>query len=76
MKQTTWQNCYNDSWKGRISDGSFAHPAKAAPGLIKRIFDHAFENGYLEKGSVVVVNADLLENLASDVDNGRYRRIE
>ena len=54
MKQTTWQNCYNDSWKGRISDGSFAHPAKAAPGLIKRIFDHAFENGYLEKGSTVV----------------------
>ena len=52
--ETTWQNCYNDSWKGRISDGSFSHPAKAAPGLLKRIFDHAFENGYLAKGSTVV----------------------
>jgi hypothetical protein len=25
-EQSTWQNCYDLSWKGIITDESFAHP--------------------------------------------------
>ena len=51
---TTWHGCYDDSWKGLITVESFAHPAKMARGLVVRIFDHAFEQGWLRSGDVVV----------------------
>jgi len=47
---TIWQGCYDDSWKGEIVDEAFAHPAKMARGLVRRIFDHLD----LPRGSVVV----------------------
>jgi len=54
MIQKTWQGSYDDSWRDLITDESFAHPAKMARGLIVRIFDHAFQQGWLQPGSVVV----------------------
>ena len=51
---TVWIGCYDESYRGIITDASFAHPAKAARGLLRRIFDHAFEQGWLWKGAVVV----------------------
>ena len=47
---TTWNGCYDDSWRGDITDESFAHPAKMARGLVTRIFDYL----NLPRGSVVV----------------------
>jgi len=35
---TIWTGCYNDSWNGVIVADAFAHPAKFARGLIRRIY--------------------------------------
>ncbi len=53
MKITRWEGCYDSSWKGLITDKSFAHPAKFARGLIERIYDHCLAKGYLKRGDVV-----------------------
>lgn len=53
-KQTTWDNCYNDGWKGIIVDEAMSHPAKFARGLITRIIAHALAQGYIAPGGVVV----------------------
>ena len=46
----TWTGCYDDNWKGTITDEAFAHPAKFAKGLIERIADYLG----LPRGAVVV----------------------
>lgn len=51
---TVCNGCYDDSWRGIIVDAAFAHPAKAARGLLVRIFDYLFDRGYLAKGETVV----------------------
>lgn len=48
-----WQGCYDDTWKGLIVEDAFTHPAKFAPGLIKRIVSHLMEEGYVERGDLV-----------------------
>jgi 16S rRNA G966 N2-methylase RsmD len=54
MQTTTWQEAYDENWKGLITDESFAHPAKMSRGLIVRIFDHLFARGWLQPGGIVV----------------------
>lgn len=49
-----WHGCYDDGWKGLIVDEAFAHPAKIARGLSRRIYTHAFEQGWLRAGDCVV----------------------
>lgn len=53
MKVSVWQNCYDLQWGKMLSPESFSHPAKFAPGLIKRIFEHCLEMGYVQKGQIV-----------------------
>lgn len=48
-----WEGCYDSSWKGLITDASFAHPAKFSRGLIERIYDHCLAQGYLRRGDIV-----------------------
>ena len=48
-----WNGCYDDSWKGHITDASFAHPAKASRALLLRIFAKLAEMG-LERGQTVL----------------------
>ena len=45
-----WAGCYDDGWQGLIVPAAFSHPAKAARGLIRRIFNDLA----LPKGSLVV----------------------
>jgi DNA modification methylase len=54
MKLTKWQGCYESGWKGEIADESFAHPAKFARSLIRRIVAHLSEHYGLERGQVVI----------------------
>lgn len=54
MKVSTWHHCYSGNWNKLIIPESFSHPAKFAPGLIRRIFQHCLEQGYLRKGDIVV----------------------
>jgi hypothetical protein len=52
--EVVWHRCYDETWKGLIVDGAFAHPAKMARGLVHRIFDELFVTGVIRKGSQVV----------------------
>lgn len=49
-----WHNCYDNGWKGLITDAAFAHPAKFAHGLIKRIYTHLLAEGMVQPGAVVL----------------------
>lgn len=54
VKRTQWWNCYSDSWQGIIVPRAFVHPAKAARGLLGKIFDHLFEEGWLKREDTVL----------------------
>ena len=47
---------YDNTWKGAITDESFAHPAKMARGLCEWIFIHAIERGWIVPGRSVVLD--------------------
>ena len=49
-----FHGCYEAGWRGLITDASFAHPAKAVRGLIRRIFAHMEAQGWLPPGSRVL----------------------
>jgi DNA modification methylase len=49
-----WHGCYDQGWKGLITDESFAHPAKFARGLVERIYDYLLSTGRLVRGNTVV----------------------
>jgi len=49
-----WHGAYDQSWKGFITDESFAHPAKASRALLGKIFDHLFSIGALSRGGSVI----------------------
>jgi DNA modification methylase len=49
----TWHGCYDQSWRGLMTAEAFAHPAKFAPGLIDRIYQHGFNMGWWYRGSTI-----------------------
>ena len=49
-----WQGAYDSGWQGDIVPESFSHPAKFSRRLIHRIYKHAKEMGWVEKGSWVL----------------------
>jgi hypothetical protein len=51
---TEWTGCYDGGWNGEIVPEAFAHPAKVSRALIRRIYEHAFAESWLQPGSVVV----------------------
>ena len=53
MTPADWHGCYDDNWNDLIVDEAFAHPAKFAPGLIRRIYRHGFERGYWTEGDLI-----------------------
>ena len=54
MIERDWYNCHSGGWKGEITDEAFAHPAKFARGLIRRIYEHCLEQDYLKPGDTVL----------------------
>src|SRR5882672_4314873 len=52
--EDSWHNCYGAGWQGEIVPESFAHPAKFSRSLIQRIYEHAFANGWLKDGDIVI----------------------
>lgn len=52
MTISTWEGCYDDGWQGEIVPEAFAHPAKVSRALIRRIYQHAFVEGWLVPGDV------------------------
>jgi len=53
-KVTDWHGLYKERWGQEIVPDAYAHPAKFARGLIRRIYDHLVAEGYLKLGGVVV----------------------
>jgi hypothetical protein len=54
VETQTWQGCYDSSWRGAIVPEAFAHPAKAARGLLCRILDFLLEQGYVRRGDTIL----------------------
>lgn len=53
-KGIIWQGCYDLGWQGEIVPEAFTHPAKFSRALIRRIYEHALKEGWLEPGMTVV----------------------
>jgi hypothetical protein len=53
-RESQWEGCYDDGWQGEIVPEAFAHPAKVSRALIRRIYQHAFVEGWLIPGDTVV----------------------
>ena len=49
-----WEKCYDDSWKNEITPESFSHPAKFSRGLIRRIYAHMEEEGWLPENGIIL----------------------
>jgi hypothetical protein len=54
LPASEWHGCYDDGWQGEIVPEAFAHPAKVSRALIRRIYQHAFVEGWLVPGDTVV----------------------
>jgi hypothetical protein len=54
LPASEWHDCYGDGWQGEIVPEAFAHPAKVSRALIRRIYQHAFVEGWLVPGDTVV----------------------
>jgi hypothetical protein len=54
MNISDWHSLYSDGWKGEITPAAFAHPAKFSRALIRHIYRHAIEEGWLKAGDTVI----------------------
>lgn len=54
MKIDHWFSMYPSQWKGKICPESAQHPAKFSSRLIKAIYDHICDEGWVKPGDVVV----------------------
>lgn len=53
-KIDVWEKCYPSQWKGLIVPEAMSHPAKFSSKLIRRIYDHMLEEGWVRIGDRVV----------------------
>lgn len=49
-----WYGCYSEGWKGVIVDDAFTHPAKFGRALIRKIYGHILEQGYIKRGDSII----------------------
>ena len=54
MVETDWRGLYGESWTGIIAPEAFSHPAKYSRGLIRHIYQHAVDEGWLQEGDTVL----------------------
>ena len=54
LSNDEWTGCYADSWKGLIVEDAFSHPAKFSRALIRRIYQHAKDEGWIGQGDIVL----------------------
>lgn len=54
MRQDEWHGCFRRGWGHLLVQDAFSHPAKAAYGISKRVYDHAMEHGWLRRGDLVL----------------------
>lgn len=49
-----WHGCYGESWGSDLVPEAYSHPAKYSRALIRKIYTHASEEGWIRPDSVVV----------------------
>jgi hypothetical protein len=54
VSEDNWPGCYTDGWQGEIVEDAFQHPAKFSRALIRRIYQHALDKGWIAPGDVVL----------------------
>lgn len=54
IKIDSWSGCYPSQWKGLIVPQAMSHPAKFSSKLIRRIYDHMIDEGWLRIGDRVI----------------------
>ena len=54
MRTDFWNGCYPSNWRGVIVDEAIVHPAKFSSKLIRRIYEHMVEEGWLKEGDIVI----------------------
>src|ERR1044072_9201893 len=47
VHQDTWHSLYKEKWTDLICPDAVAHPAKFSRALIRKIYEHAIEEGWL-----------------------------
>lgn len=51
---TIWRDLYTKQWADLITPAAMEHPAKYARGLIKKIYHHAIDEGWIERDDYVL----------------------
>ena len=54
MRTLDWYGLYSDSWQGEIVPEAFSHPAKYSRALIRKIYSHMLESGWIKPGDKVI----------------------
>lgn len=54
MTETDWYGLYSGGWKDLIVPEAFSHPAKYSRKIIRKIYEHAFEEGWVSKGDWIL----------------------
>jgi hypothetical protein len=54
FEESDWYELYAEKWGKLLVDGGMSHPAKFARALIRKIYVHAFEEGFLRPGDTVL----------------------
>lgn len=49
-----WSGCYDQGWGKNLVSAAYSHPAKVSFKLAERIYAHAIENNWIEKGGLVL----------------------
>lgn len=54
IEPDSWEYLYKERWNKTIVKEAYAHPAKFARGVTRKMYDHAIENGWIASGSLVL----------------------
>ena len=73
MIERTWTGCYDSGWGKAITPESYAHPAKMARGLLERIIEHGFKQGWWAKGDLI---GDPFGGIGSTAIVGAYHHLK
>lgn len=76
IEYTDWYGLYKERWVSKtsskggkvdVSVQAMGHPAKFSRALIRRIYAHFIEKGYIQAGELVPVTAELVDDIRVEI---------